>query len=86
MTAFNALMDTGYGPVAPAPAPPPAQGSVQSPIGPHIADMQGMRPLTGDHNIPLHVGFLGLLALTVVVFLRLIGFRFAVAGRIGTGA
>jgi hypothetical protein len=81
---YNALMD-GYA-TAPDPGPPPDAGATVSSVGPHIADVQGSPPLTGAHNIPLHVGFLGILALAVVVFLRLVGFRFSVAGRIGSGA
>lgn len=87
MTAFNALMDSSL--LAPEPAPPPGpdQGTATGPahMGIHIADLQGTPPLRGDHNIPLHVGFLGILALGVVVVLRLLGFRFSAVGQIATG-
>lgn len=86
---FNALVD-GFT-MSPAPAPPPAaaSGGVAGPspsqAGPSIADVQGVPPLRGDHNIPLQVGFLGLAALAIVIGLRLLGFRFSVAGKVGVG-
>lgn len=94
MSAFNALID-GYV-TAPDPGPAPVDsnsgatmGAVMGPspaqMGPHIADLQGTPPIFGDHNTPLHVAFLGLLALGLVVGLRLMGFRFSVAGNVGLG-
>lgn len=86
-TAYNALVD-GYGYTgAPDPGPVGDVGSVQahSSTMPHIADLQGMPPIFGDHNIPLHVGMLGLLALAIVVGLRALGFTFSGAVGVGIG-
>ena len=93
MSAFNPLTD-GYV-SAPEPAPPSesnagatmgaTMGPSPSQMGPHIADLQGTSPLLGSQNIPLHVGFLGLLALGVVMLLRLLGFKFSAAGNLGVG-
>lgn len=91
MSAFNALID-GYG-AAPDPGPPPTDsnaGATQgAAMGPapvqNAADLQGTSPLFGQHNTPLHVAFLGLIALGVVIALRLAGFRFSVAGAGGLG-
>ena len=81
--AFNPLIEGGgYNP----PAPPPAAvaGSASAQVGGYgltaSSDVQGMRPLTGLHNIPLRVGVMGLLALVTLWLLRLGGFRFSVAG------
>jgi hypothetical protein len=94
VSAFNALTD-GYV-SAPEPTAPPsssdnagatsgaAMGPSPSQMGPNIAALQGMPPLTGDHNIPLQVGFLGILALGVVIALRLLGFKFSAAGSLGS--
>jgi hypothetical protein len=88
MGAFNALVDGHVANPDPGP-PPPDGGATAGPephhMGVHIADLQGTRPLAGDHNIPFHVGCLGLAALLLVVALRLAGFKFAVAGNIGRG-
>jgi hypothetical protein len=93
VSAWNALTD-GYV-SAPEPAPPAesnagaTQGATMGPhpsqMGAHIAELQGTPPLTGEHNLPLHVGFLGLLALGVVILLRMLGFNFSGAGKIGIG-
>jgi hypothetical protein len=93
VSAFNALTDGFVS--APAPAAPTesnagatmgaAMGPSPSQMGQTIADLQGTPPLTGEHNIPLHVGFLGVLALTVVIVLRLLGFKFSAAGNLGVG-
>lgn len=92
-TAFNALVD-GY--VAnPDPGPLPTNnnggatmGAVMGPAPDDTssaAAIQGTPPLTGRHNTPLHVAFLGLVALGVVILLRVAGFRFSGAGNIGVG-
>lgn len=93
MSAFNSLLD--YGVTAPAPAPPydsngnatagASMGPAPAQTGVHIAALQGTPPLRGEHNIPLHVAFLGLLALGLVVALRYMGFRFSAVGKIGVG-
>lgn len=92
-TAFNALVD-GYV-TNPDPGPVPTdsnagatRGAMMGPSPANTAsaaDLQGTPPLTGSHNTPLHVAFLGLLALGVVILLRKAGFRFSVAGNIGVG-
>lgn len=88
MTAFNALIDDGYT-AAPDPGPPPTDNNAGATMGavmgpaPHAAAIQGTPPLTGRHNTPLHVAFLGLIALGIVILLRKAGFRFAVAGSLG---
>jgi hypothetical protein len=92
--AYNALMD-GYV-TSPDPGPPPTDsnggatagasvGPHPSQMGPHISALQGMPPLNGAHNIPLHVGVLGILALALVIVIRLLGFRFSAVGKIGAG-
>lgn len=53
--------------------------------GADAASVQGTPPLTGSHNTPLQVGFLGLVALAIVILLRKLGFRFALAGKVGVG-
>jgi hypothetical protein len=89
---FNPLMD-GYV-TAPDPGPPPTgdnggatMGASMgpTPAGQHVADLQGTPPLTGIHNTPLQVAFLGLVALGVIILLRRAGFRFSVAGKIAAG-
>jgi hypothetical protein len=52
---------------------------------PNAAAIQGTPPLLGAHNTPLHVAFLGLVALALVILLRKLGFRFSVAGNLGLG-
>lgn len=85
-SAYNALVDFGYGSSPdPGPVPGPVGGDVHSSVGPHIADVQGVPPIFGDHNIPLHVAFLGIAALAIVVGLRLLGFRFSGAAGVGIG-
>jgi hypothetical protein len=90
MSAFNSLTD-GYV-TSPDPGPPPSdsnagatRGATMGPnvSGVHISALQGTPPLTGAHNTPLHVAFLGIVALLVVILLRKAGFRFSVAGSIG---
>ncbi|HWD76345.1 MAG TPA: hypothetical protein VG371_14485 [Solirubrobacteraceae bacterium] len=91
MSAFNALVD-GYA-ANPAPAPPTdsnAGATMGASMGPslagqHVADLQGMPPLTGNHNTPLQVAFLGLVALGIVILLRRAGFRFSLAGKLSAG-
>lgn len=91
MSAFNTLTD-GYV-ASPAPAPPPtdmsAAGGIVGPspgqAGPRISDLQGIRPLSGNHNIPLQVGFLGIVALVVVIGIRLLGFKFSGTASLGVG-
>lgn len=92
MAAFNALVDGYVG--APMPAPPPVgpDGAGNMTVGPapsqgglRISDLQGVPPLRGDHNIPLQVAFLGLVALAVVITLRLLGFKFSGTAALGVG-
>jgi hypothetical protein len=89
-TAFNALLD--YSVQTPDPGVPTdnnAGATRGAEMGPSpdntqsYADLQGTRPLTGAHNTPLHVAFLGLVALGIVILLRKLGFGFSVAGRLG---
>lgn len=91
-TAFNALTD-GYV-MSPDPGPPAADnnsgatmGAVMGPSPANAAASQGVPPLTGSHNTPLQVGFLGLLALGVVILLHMAGFRFsgAAGGKFSVG-
>lgn len=89
--AFNPLSD-GYV-SSPDPGPVPtdnnAGATMGATMGPNVtggvnvAAMQGTRPLTGPHNIPLHVALLGLIAFGVVVLLRKAGFKFSFAGSVG---
>lgn len=75
----------GWGP-APPTALPGAGISGQATVpgnGPTAADVQGMRPLSGLHNTPLHVGGIILFGLAMVVGLNMLGFRFAVDAGIG---
>jgi hypothetical protein len=92
MSAFNALVD-GYV-TSPPPGPPPTDsnggataGAAMGPSipGTHVADLQGTPPLTGSHNTPLQVAFLGMIALIVVIALRKLGFRFSMAGKLSAG-
>jgi hypothetical protein len=90
-TSFNTLVD-GYV-TSPNPGPLPTSDNANSTMGAVMgptpagsaAAVQGTPPLTGSHNTPLQVGFLGLVALGVIILLRKAGFRFAVAGKIGAG-
>jgi hypothetical protein len=90
-TAWNTLTD-GYV-SAPNPGPLPTgdnggatMGAVMGPTAAgNAAAVQGTPPLTGSHNTPLQVAFLGLVALGVIILLRKAGFRFAVAGKLGAG-
>lgn len=92
-TAFNALMD-GYV-MTPDPGPLPtdnnAGATMGAVMGPNVGATAtaglsvGTPPLTGLHNIPLHVALLGLIALGVIVLLRKLGFRFSVAGKLTAG-
>lgn len=47
------------------------------------ASVQGMAPLTGRHNTPLHLAMLGVLAILVLWGLRALGFEFVATGRVG---
>lgn len=90
---FNPLMDSYV--TAPSPGPVPTgdnggstMGASMGPTaagGAAIADLQGTPPLTGSHNTPLQVAFLGLLALGIIILLRKAGFRFSFAGKIAAG-
>lgn len=88
-TAYNALVD-GYV-TSPSPGPLPtdnnANATMGASMGPNLsaraAASIGTPPLTGQHNTPLQVGFLGLIALGIVILLRKLGFRFSVAGKLG---
>lgn len=93
MSAFNALVD-GWS-TAPNPGPPPADSNAGATMGAgmgptpaavaNAADLQGLPPLTGAHNTPLQVAFLGLIALGIVILLRRAGFRFSFAGKVAAG-
>lgn len=91
--AYNSLVD-GYV-VNPDPTPLPTNnnggatmGAVMGPSPQNTAaaaDLQGTPPLTGTHNTPLHVAFLGIIALAVIYLLRKGGFHGMVAGRASLG-
>lgn len=92
MSAINSLVD-GWA-SAPDPGPVPtdtnAGATLGATMGPNLtnqnaASVQGTPPLTGAHNTPLQVGFLGLIALGIVILLRRLGFRFSVAGKVAAG-
>lgn len=89
-TAYNALTD-GFV-LNPDPTPPPTSdngnatmGADMGPSPANAAAVQGTPPLTGQHNTPLQVAFLGLVAFGVIVLLRKAGFRFSVAGKLSGG-
>lgn len=94
-TAFNALVD-GYV-ATPNPGPLPTdnnagatQGAVMGPnvsagVSANTSASVGSPPYTGMHNTPLHVAFLGLLALGIIILLRRAGFRFSAVGKLGVG-
>lgn len=81
-TAFNSLVDGFVANPDPGTLPTDSnagatQGAVMGPTpsqAANAADLQGTPPLTGAHNTPLHVAFLGLVALGVVILLRKLGF------------
>lgn len=86
--AFNALVDGWV--TSPDPGSPAADGNTPALAGtptavPHAHQVQGIPPLTGAHNTPLQVAFLGLVALAVVMLLRWAGFRFSFAGKVSGG-
>jgi hypothetical protein len=92
VTAFNALTD-GYV-TSPDPGPPDSgsnsgatRGAVMGPSPANVAALQGTPPLTGAHNTPLQVGFIGLIALGIVILLHMAGFRFsgAAGGKFSVG-
>lgn len=92
VAAFNALTD-GYV-TAPAPvgdlAGTNSGATMGASMGPWVgggsaADVQGVPPLSGSHNTPLQVAFLGLAALAVVILLRFLGFRFSGTASVGRG-
>jgi len=94
MSAFNQLVD-GWT-TAPNPGPPPTDTNAGATAGaamgpspgqavPHAASIQGTPPIFGAHNTPLHVAFLGLIALAIVILLRRAGFRFSMAGKLSAG-
>ena len=92
-TAFNALTDGFVMNPDPGPVPTSDNGgaTLGAVMGPTTtgnaaaADLQGTPPLTGSHNTPLQVAFLGLIALGVIILLRKAGFRFSVAGKLSAG-
>lgn len=92
-TAWNTLTDGFVANPDPGPVPTGSNagstmGAVMgpTPIGNSAASsLQGKPPLTGPHNTPLQVGFLGLIALGVIILLRKAGFRFSAAGKLGVG-
>lgn len=89
-SAFNGLVD-GFAfnpdptPVATTDNANATMGAVMGPSPANAAAVQGTPPLTGAHNTPLQVAFLGLVALGVIVLLRRAGFRFSVAGKLAAG-
>lgn len=92
-TAFNALVDSYVATPDPGPLPTGNNGggTMGAVMGPSpsntsaAASIQGTPPLTGSHNTPLHVAFLGLVALGVIILLRKAGFRFSAVGKLGVG-
>ena len=54
-------------------------GSMASSVSPSV----GSQPLTGDHNLPIHLGVVIVAALGVVIVLNKAGFRFAVTAGLG---
>jgi hypothetical protein len=80
-TAINSLIDGDGYLMTPDPGAPPTDNNSAATVGasmgpaPHeISALQGTPPLTGSHNTPLHVGFIGLVALGIVILLRVLGF------------
>lgn len=90
--AFNALLDYDAYMQTPDPGPVSTDtnsgatmGAVMGPSPANAHMVQGTPPLTGAHNTPLQVAFLGLVALGIIILLRKAGFRFSVAGKLSAG-
>lgn len=87
--AYNSLVDGLV--TSPDPGPVPtdnnAGATMGASMGPNLSAAAsasvGTPPLTGRHNTPLQVAFLGIIALGIIVLLRKLGFSFSVAGKVG---